>query len=221
MRVKTIHRRWLQFSLRTFLLVVTCLAILLGSLANRFQAARRERHAIQELSLLGAHCFYKSAGDERGHVSRLAPSFAPDWLQKMLGPELFGRVAGVSFEMHQPSAREWKSIEDFTELESLNASWVHVSETGFKSIGKITSLQNLAIAGSSIDAAGLKELCKLNRLTELNLLGTDVPEAELAELRRALPNCRIQHNNLSYPPCGSPVIMPRFPPGTTGAPSSQ
>src|SRR5262245_19997517 len=78
----TAKRRWLRFSLRTMLLLITALCIWLGYQVN---AARRQREALAAIARAGGTVYF----------DRRTP---PDWLHQFLGDD--SRTAIKAFFSH-------------------------------------------------------------------------------------------------------------------------
>jgi hypothetical protein len=72
-----------------------------------------------------------------------------------------------------------------------------VTDDGLKSIGLLQKLESLTISGfGKITERGLLGLATLVNLKELQLTRTSETEAVIDRLRRALPKCTIQLNEL-------------------------
>src|SRR4051794_35850957 len=95
------YRRWLQFSLRTFLVAISVLCVWLGIKVN---AARRQKAAVAAIIKSGGElCFdYQWVPDPTGKSSALqwdpnAEPPAPLWLRTLLDEECFRTVTHVDF----------------------------------------------------------------------------------------------------------------------------
>src|SRR5687768_798002 len=91
-----LRRRWLRFSLRTFLLVLTALCIWLGVNVNQ---ARRQKEAVAALKALGATVLYAHQRGE-GNPIFFDPRKEldlPRWLRDLTGDDFFQRVAWLYF----------------------------------------------------------------------------------------------------------------------------
>ena len=93
------RRRWLQFSLRGFLVVLTIGCIWLGILAER---ARQQREAVKAIEALGGQVFYDwqvqaspiaAAGSLILNPNATPP--VPGWLRRMVGEHFFQKASMV------------------------------------------------------------------------------------------------------------------------------
>jgi hypothetical protein len=104
-------RRFLQFSLRTFLILLTVGCIWLGWKVER---ARRQREAVKAIEAIGGVVQYDWQGDigswavwysGGNYESRFVPADkvlrVPAWLRQSLGDDFFQRVNAVIFRSHQ------------------------------------------------------------------------------------------------------------------------
>ncbi len=95
-------RRWLQFSLRTFLIVLTVGCLWLGSKVER---ARKQREAVEAIEAVGGVVQYDWQGDIASWKCiaefRLAPVATepptPKWLRVLVGDHWFQNVKSVVF----------------------------------------------------------------------------------------------------------------------------
>jgi hypothetical protein len=114
------HRRWLQFSLRGFLVVLTAGCLFSGWAVDR---AQKQRAAVEAIEAVGGVVLYDWQGDiaswessrEESKYSPWGPSpamrfvpvdaepSAPPWLRQFLGDDLFQHVDGVIFRTRHTS----------------------------------------------------------------------------------------------------------------------
>ena len=104
-------RRWFQYSLRSFLILLTALAVWLGVVVNR---AREQREAVKAIEALGGHIIYDwsivewhDGGTYTMDIARKPP--APVWLRRIIGDDFFQDAVVVHFW------GEWASHEEFEE----------------------------------------------------------------------------------------------------------
>ena len=86
-------RRWFQFSLRSFFVVMTCLAVWLGIIVNR---AREQQEAVKAIEALGGSVRY----DRQFEAKVESPGRA--WLRRLIGDDYFDEVRLVTFDGAPP-----------------------------------------------------------------------------------------------------------------------
>ena len=85
-----------------------------------------------------------------------------------------------------------KEVAKLQQLTSLNLPG-QITDAGLKEVAKLQQLRELDLP-SQITNAGLKEMAKLQQLRELDLRGCNqITDEAVAELKKALPNCEIDH----------------------------
>ena len=105
----TRRRPWLQFSLRTLLLVMTLVAVYLGLHCER---ARRQQEAVEALariSLFSYFCHVNYDNDFDGEGRLLVyPPFTPPrstpWIEQVLGRDFFHKVIDVELDVTDVAA---------------------------------------------------------------------------------------------------------------------
>ncbi|MGD9720794.1 MAG: leucine-rich repeat domain-containing protein [Pirellulales bacterium] len=181
-------RRWLRFSLRTLLVLLTVVAVWLGFAADR---AHRQRRIVAELRETRSVVEYdwqqrdpSKPKPPRGTI-REAPG--PRWLRKLVGDEYFQHVVTVMVSEYRPGARFLSHIDDLPELTNLQVVHAHTNDDDLRAIGRLRKLQFLLV--TSLDRGGF----------------TDAGVAHLAQLK--------QLENLTI---GSPGLYSAGAPGMTG-----
>jgi len=167
-----IRRRWLKFSLRSFLLLVTIVACCIGPYLMEL---RNRRIAVNRVRSLGGSILYEFQmdsstgsyiqGPERYEIT---PS-GPTWLKSLVGAEVFNTPVNVDLSS--------TAIKD-ADLSILR----HMPELRF-----------VGLEQTRITDAGLRHLIQLENLRIVYLQFAEVTEKGVEELRLRLPNVEIQY----------------------------
>src|SRR4051794_33754944 len=111
-------RRWLQFSVRTLVIVTLLLSVGLGIVANR---ARRQREAVSAISRVGGTVSYDYQKAEKRPNAfdprKLPPG--PEWLRLLIGPEFFQDVVMVDLKGKPITDQLLKELRKLSKLENL------------------------------------------------------------------------------------------------------
>ncbi len=216
-RVPKSKRRWMQFSLRTGLIVVTTLCVALSMWVVPIE---RQRRAVAAIEKLGGHVGYMHELLDRGILVKPTASetFPVTYLRRWLPlpPDYFDEIEMVNLNNTQVTDAGLAQLQRLTGLHSLNLSDTEVTDAGMAHLQGLSGLEGLSLINTKvtdvglahlqgltglqvlrldktqITDAGLAHLQKLTRLQGLTLTNTQITDAGLAQLRRALPNCRIE-----------------------------
>ena len=115
------NRRWFQYSLRSFLVLVTALAVWLGVVVNR---AREQREAVKAIEALGGVVLYDWMLVEGSQELELRPfdkqrPSGPEQLRSLLGNDFFQHVECGQLPRNDEDAL--KSIPEFQRLWGLKS----------------------------------------------------------------------------------------------------
>jgi len=200
----TQRRAGLRYSLRTFLLTITAIAVVLGVAVTR---ARTQRDAIDKIQRLRGSMTYEyqevaprtwsSAGKPRG----------PKWLRRVFGPHYFDRPNRV--DVDDPPNEQWaeavnrlpsvkyllvngQNISDealgrltrLVNLWELQLTKTSIGDDGLKRLGQFPKLRWLVIDDSKCTDAGLAHLAAPHDLEELSLWNTPLTDAAVPHLSR-------------------------------------
>lgn len=174
------RRRWLQFSIRTLLVLVTLLCVALGLWCV---PAERQRRAVTAIEKLGGEVAYaKPAASE---------TFPVPLLRRWLPPVYFDEVEGLYLGDTQVTDAGLARLQGLTGLEILFLDNTPVTDAGLARLQGLTTLRLLSLGDTQVTDAGLAHAQGLTGLRLLFLDNTQVTDAGLAELHKALPNCEI------------------------------
>ncbi len=170
-------RRWLQFSLRTLLLLVLVACVGMGWFALEMRRARERQQAVEKIEELGGVVFFEE--DHSGNTIRTAPA----WLRKPIGEDLFFNVKEVDFRNRSLTDAGLRHLRGLGELQSLSLSDTQVTDAGLVQLESLTHLRELDLMRTSVTDAGLAHLQVLAELRSLVLANAKVTDDGLAYLR--------------------------------------
>lgn len=136
-------RRWLQYSLRSFLVVVTALAVWLGIVVNR---AREQREAVEAIKNVGGEVRYDWQTETITPQGITVVGGVPDgpfWLRQLIGDDYIWKVETVRFPSPFTTKEEiLKSVPHLRHLQSLRI----VAIEHWESVGSIDTVHELEAA---------------------------------------------------------------------------
>jgi hypothetical protein len=157
------RRRWLQFSLRTMMVMVLICSVPCGWIAYRLKQARDREAAVDRMWKLGGYVTQiPEAPDEEQTVSV--------WLEKLLGEDLREYTTWVQF------GGRWEGVIGTWEN-------VQVTDAALEHLRRLPRLQRLTLSAREVTDTQLVQLHQLRELRELHLDGTKVTDAGLVHLR--------------------------------------
>lgn len=179
-------RRWLQFSLRTMLLLTLAVAVLVGRFIDR---ARRQKQAAEEIVAEGGMIVYRhevlpTSGSQvwllrdASAVDRDALP-APAWLCRLLGEEFFLRVVAAKLN-DKTSKHAASQLRDLPHLEELDVCGVYGSN--YAHLSGLSRLKRLAI-DADCGPVRLKYLHASDELDALDIHGL-IEDSDLAGLEQ-------------------------------------
>lgn len=149
-------RRWLQFSLRTMLLLMFAVGIWLGWFVDR---AQRQKRAVEriEAGLMGRVVYRHQRPGTLGSMDRSSTlifrqpvgSPSPAWLCELFGDEYFVEVVGVTRPLGDPKRVLKDSLQDLPWLEELQIL-VETSDD-FANLQNLKRLKRLTLSNWSHD----------------------------------------------------------------------
>ncbi len=202
--------RWLRFSLRTLLVLVTALGVWLGIAFNR---AREQTHIVQTIYETG-YVYYDYSRDEDGGYDAYGTSGVPTWLLENMGEDFFHDVGFV--DVNEVTDETLKVICKLPEIRLLFLDESTITNQGIESLKRQRNLEVLEIDSPYVDDESLLHLASLPTLQELKLRNspqitdrgldhltalvnlsrlwlddTGVTNSGAAKLARLLPKCEV------------------------------
>ena len=172
---------WLQFNLRTLLVLTLVVGLLLGWVMNERRKNARIRADI--VALKNLHCHLVLIGDKNPRST---------WIDQVIGRKIqCCLVTASEFIPKTITDADLVHLKGLTELETLVLKDTAITDTGLKHLTGLTQLRFLDLSGTSITDDGLRHLMNLRCLRLLHLDRTAITDAEIAKLKAAIPNCTI------------------------------
>ena len=179
-------RRWLQFSVKTLLVVTFLACLLFARLAYLSQSGRQQRVAARALQQRGASVQF----DRRVDSDSPLPTSVSD------GPfgafaDMFAPNVDDVFAEDQPlTDADLINLRGLKRLDRLVLSGTKITDAGLEQLRHVPQLPNLWLSRTAITDAGLVHLKAVPRLEILLLDGTHITDAGLVHLR-SLPRLRV------------------------------
>lgn len=211
--------RWLQFSLRGLLVLVTLGSVAIAPRVNR---AHRDRQALAMMrrvpckSLLVYYDYHDITPTGGAYI--YTPKPGPDWARQFLGDEYFMRVEQVYLrgrtvkdehlacleplagDLHGLSLQSTSIGVDgvtyltrFRALRRLDLSyiWPRLGARAIEEVSQLSELRYLCLSGADIGDKDIEALTRLRKLQILDLCSTYVTPDGLRRLQAALPRCEL------------------------------
>jgi hypothetical protein len=195
----TPRRRWLQFSLRTMMVIVLLFGCGFGWLGMKLRQAREQREAVKAIRTWQAVATYDYELDPRQDPFTRPVPPGPSWVRGLLGDDFFAHVVIVD-NLFDPVGKEIKSkmtddglvyLRAFPHLRELYLRGRPFNDVGLVHLEGLTQLETLYLDATQVTDEELVHLQGLARLKRLFLNGTKVTDAGVVELQKALPNVQI------------------------------
>ncbi len=182
------RRRWLTYSLRSLLVVVTLLCVWLGVVTKRVVDQRRAAAAIARA---GGYFAY----DDHSHDPFADPPASPRWLpgslRQLIGDDYFRSIVEIVFQPgdfgEQSPQSTKRSVDDTLELigklpqlNFLRVDKHSPTDRGLRGLRGLAKLDAIYVNGSNVTDAGLEQLRGLTRLTRLSL-SSGVDESAMSD----------------------------------------
>ena len=191
-------RRWLRFSLRTLLILITIFAVWLGWHMHRRREQQRVADAVRERGGTAQPVLR-----DLSLLSRVQGPYTWDndfWLSNLKVPdealqdfESVPELLGLHLADNEITDRGLSYLHDRTDLLSLDlTNNPAITDAGLAHLRKMTELRQLLLRNNpQITDEGLVHLENMQDLDILVLYGTQVTAAGVSKLKQKLPKARI------------------------------
>jgi len=174
------------------LLATLVVALLLGSLAQKIEVARKQQRAAKAILSLGGRVAYAYqrlliTPLPGGAAPRRVPP-GPRALRWLLGEHFFARAVVVTYPIGATDD-DLKHLDDLPYLTEIHLHCPNVTAAGLSHVWKHEGLNALGLRGASIGDADVANLESLAQLESLELCHTPITDKAVETLRR-LPNLR-------------------------------
>jgi hypothetical protein len=171
-------RTWLQFSLKSLMVLVVIAAMPCGLLKWKMVRKERERAAIAEIGRADG-----MVGYDWQRAGKKEPNGAA-WFRKLLGDGFFSTAVSVNFYKTEVTDDSLANLEPLVDLDDLHYKGSRlISDVGLDHLKNLIRLKNLNLGGAKVTDAGLVHLRRLTNLQDLDLANTKVADAGLLPLK--------------------------------------
>ena len=153
-------RRWVSFSLRTLLIVMTLVCIAIAWKMNRVRNLRR---AMAEAQRLGASITYVHELDAAPPVEPPGPK----WLRRIVGDDFFVEVEQIQLENDEVNDDTIALIAHLPSIHSLIVRSNGITDKGLVSLAEANELVALELTSANVTASGYANLTGLRKLMTL------------------------------------------------------
>ncbi len=184
MAEKKRKRRWMQFSLRTVFILLTCFCVWFGFKVNR---ARKQEAAVNALQELGCNITYDYRLDRDGaYIDPTPDPPRPQWLRRLLSDHFFDDVVMVTVSDANDEKLRLAAtyLTQLTTLKSLQVSHSEITDTGIAHLCSLGQVRELWLGGNrSLTGKSIPHLSRLTNLRTLELWHANIDDDDLQYLR--------------------------------------
>jgi hypothetical protein len=181
--------RWIQFSLKSLLVVVLALSLPLGWMASKLHAKHRERSIGARVLRFGGQVGYRWEQDVPGRPRAVASRVVgqppgPKWMRRILGEDFFTSISRVAlYQEDIDDARLTElNLDSLRELSNLTVNCPLITDRSLTRVCSITTLESLDLSGTQVTDSGLQHLTVLKGLKFLALNETQVTDGCLVSI---------------------------------------
>lgn len=202
-------RRWLRFSLRTFLIIVTLICIWSAWHVDR---ARRQKVAAEAVRSYGGWVYYDYQFDDDPQRPKKITDKSPwpSWLVETFGVDMFHNVVEVNLVYSNDSGKReetWNTsdeiipnLEGFPRLRRLYLQSTQVTDATMPHIRRLRKLETFFVwDAEKLSDEGVEYLAHLDRLSSIHISNSRIGDESLrifAQLPR-IARLSLQGNHFS------------------------
>ncbi len=212
------NRRPLQFSLRGLALAIVICACAFALIARVSHCAREQANAVATIEAAFGQVIYDYEDKGTGIYDPGQRLAKPGWLGCTFGKDVFHGVVWANLDSPEVTDSTLQSLQKCPDLRILHISHAAITNEGLSNLIGLKKLRTMTIYAPDLDANGLailghlaaiedlevheakisdkdlKHLKETKTLKRLFFGFTDVTEAGINDLRKALPDCTIEHD---------------------------
>ncbi len=208
---RTPKRRWLRFSLKSFLLINCIFGVWLGMCVRDALQQRRAVAMVQRLNGKYEYDYEFNAMPQpnvrqaamRARLAGNAPVVieapGPRWLRRLIGDDYFVDLHRVDLIDAQATDADLKLLKNQHSLWCLRLWETQITDEGLRHIQGLRNLSILDLRNADVTDAGMIHVGKLKNLRGLGLGYTKITDAGLAHVARLadLQSLTLSHTKVS------------------------
>jgi hypothetical protein len=183
-------KRWLRYSLRTGLIVVTLLCVWLAFESIR---ARRQKAAVEQIAAHAGVAIFDYEFDDKDQRIKDAQPPGPEWIRKAVGDDYFRKVKVVdlSYGSRRRESGQAEVVDDdalaiFAHLTDVTTVEISnnqaITDKGLVHLAGLKKLQTLYLYDTRVEGDGLRHIARLPALTSLHLGYTPLTDEGLRQV---------------------------------------
>ncbi len=165
------RRRWLRYSMRTMLVVVTLLCVLLALV---IVPAQRQRRAVQKIRASSSRSEAVYDYEYQGPHGWSAELRGPEWLRHWVGVDYFQQVVSVRLELKRGDEVTPNELADLPGLRQLAVYGMPITDDGLRTLACLRKMESLWFESNQITDDGLEYLSSLTELKSLGVVSNQV-----------------------------------------------
>lgn len=181
-------RRWLTFSLRSFLAFTLLIGLIAGYFGNLWRHVSKRRATLAQLSELGfSHQYDFDSESEwrkaRRPLEKLRQPPGP-WIGRaVIGEDAYATVMSVrNGYRDRNSVENLKLLADLPEVRKVELSGDWVTDDVVEHLAKVRGLQGVSLWSTKVSPQGFARLAKLRGLKSLDLAGDNLNDETFEHL---------------------------------------